>query len=110
MKIIIVGCGKVGCTIAEQLDQEGHNITLVDTNPDILEKMSNTLDVIGVIINLGLIAGELVIVVSGNTRITGDPALFLLRDRRSCEAGQRSRDGGNLLSRFRHGVPSISLS
>ena len=38
MKIIIVGCGKVGCTIAEQLDQEGHNITLVDTNPDILEK------------------------------------------------------------------------
>ena len=68
------------------------------------------LDVIRVVINLGLIAGELVVVVSGNTRITGDPALFLLRDRRSCEAGQRGRDGGNLLSRFRHGVPSISLS
>lgn len=23
---------------------------------------------------------------------------------------QRGRDGGNLLSRFRHGIPSISLS
>lgn len=68
------------------------------------------LDVIRVVINLGLVAGELVVVVSGNTRITGDPALFLLRDRRSCETGQRGRDGGNLLSRFRHGVPSISLS
>ena len=51
MKIIIVGCGKVGCTIAEQLDQEGHNITLIDTNPEILEKMSNTLDAIGIIGN-----------------------------------------------------------
>jgi len=68
------------------------------------------LDVIGVVINLGLVAGELVVVVSGNTRITGDLALFLFCDRRSREAGQRGRDGGNLLSRFRHGVPSISLS
>lgn len=64
------------------------------------------LDVIRIVINLGLIAGELVVVVSGNTRITGDPALFLLCDRRSCEAGQRGWDGGNLLSRFRHGRQS----
>lgn len=68
------------------------------------------LDVIRVVINLGLIAGELVVIVGGNTRITGDPALFLLSDWHSCEAGQRGRDGGDLLSRFRHGVPSISLS
>lgn len=26
MKIIIVGCGKVGVTLAEQLNNEGHDI------------------------------------------------------------------------------------
>ncbi len=31
MQIIIVGCGKVGSTIAEQLSAEGHDITIVDT-------------------------------------------------------------------------------
>ena len=34
MQIIIVGCGKVGRTIAEQLQQENIDITLVDTNQD----------------------------------------------------------------------------
>lgn len=45
MEIIIVGCGKVGSSLAEQLDAEGHNLTLVDTNPDILNELTNTLDV-----------------------------------------------------------------
>lgn len=48
MRIIIVGCGKVGTTLAQQLVQEGHNISLIDTNEDVLEKLSNTLDVIGI--------------------------------------------------------------
>ena len=30
MKIIIVGCGKVGYAIAQQLTQEKHDITVVD--------------------------------------------------------------------------------
>ena len=30
MKIIIVGCGKVGYAIAQQLTQEKHDITLMD--------------------------------------------------------------------------------
>jgi len=30
MQIIIVGCGKVGSTIAEQLSAEGHDIVIVD--------------------------------------------------------------------------------
>ena len=32
MKIIIVGCGKVGVTLAEKLNNEGHDITLIDIN------------------------------------------------------------------------------
>ena len=31
LRIIIVGCGKVGHTLTEQLVREGHDITIVDT-------------------------------------------------------------------------------
>lgn len=30
LKIIIVGCGKVGATLIEQLSKEGHDITIID--------------------------------------------------------------------------------
>ncbi|MBR2500790.1 MAG: NAD-binding protein, partial [Clostridia bacterium] len=45
MEIIIVGCGKVGSSLAEQLAAENHDLTLIDTNPDVLNEISNTLDV-----------------------------------------------------------------
>ena len=34
MNIIIVGCGKVGFTLVEQLGVENHNITVIDTNEE----------------------------------------------------------------------------
>lgn len=33
LRIIIVGCGKVGITLTEQLAKEGHDITLIDKMP-----------------------------------------------------------------------------
>ena len=30
MKVIIVGCGRVGARLAQQLDAEGHHVTVVD--------------------------------------------------------------------------------
>ncbi|MBQ2840044.1 MAG: Trk system potassium transporter TrkA [Oscillospiraceae bacterium] len=45
MNIIIVGCGKVGTTLAKELVAEKHNIVIVDTDVEKLEEMSNTLDV-----------------------------------------------------------------
>jgi trk system potassium uptake protein TrkA len=48
MKIIIVGCGKVGLTLADQLRQEGHTITLVDLDKERLTDAVNSLDVQGV--------------------------------------------------------------
>ena len=45
MNIIIVGCGKVGLTLAEQLCQEGHAVTLVDTDLERLEAAVNSMDV-----------------------------------------------------------------
>ena len=34
LNIIIVGCGKVGSTLVEQLCREGHDITIIDKNPN----------------------------------------------------------------------------
>ena len=41
MNIIIVGCGRVGRSIAEQLNTEGHSITAIDTNPEELAKFKD---------------------------------------------------------------------
>ena len=51
MKVVIVGCGKVGKTIAEELVKENHDIILIDENAELVEDVSNSLDVIGVIGN-----------------------------------------------------------
>ena len=46
MKIIIAGAGKIGRTVAAILSEEGHDITVIDRNPDIISSISNELDVI----------------------------------------------------------------
>ena len=46
MKIIIAGAGKIGRTVASILSEEGHDITVIDRNPDIISSISNELDVI----------------------------------------------------------------
>ncbi len=51
MQIIIVGCGNVGKTLARQLSQEGHNITVVDTKAELVQHVSDSCDVLGVIGN-----------------------------------------------------------
>lgn len=48
MKIIIVGCGKVGYALAEQLNEENHDITMIDTDSDKLEKALAVLDIQGI--------------------------------------------------------------
>jgi trk system potassium uptake protein TrkA len=45
LKIIIVGDGKVGFTLAEHLSQEKHDVTVIDTNDDALKRASEALDV-----------------------------------------------------------------
>ena len=46
MKIIIAGAGKVGSSVAALLAQEGHDITIIDHDPDTIQSVSNELDVI----------------------------------------------------------------
>lgn len=51
MNIIIVGCGKVGLTLAEQLCQEEHAVTLIDTDQERLDDAVNSMDVQAVLGN-----------------------------------------------------------
>ena len=41
MKIIIVGCGKIGVTLAEQLNSEHHDITLIDSDGAALQAVTD---------------------------------------------------------------------
>lgn len=45
MRILVVGDGKVGHTIAQHLAQEGHDVVIVDRNEEVLRRSEDTLDV-----------------------------------------------------------------
>ena len=51
MQIIIVGCGKIGRMLTVQLSNDGNNVTVVDTNADIVRDISTQVDVMGVVGN-----------------------------------------------------------
>lgn len=48
MKIVIIGCGKVGTSIARELNASGHDITVVDNNSAAVRRLSESLDVMGI--------------------------------------------------------------
>lgn len=75
MNIMIVGCGKVGYTLVEQLSNEEHNIIVVDKNADKVRHITDDLDAMGVIGNgvsyqtlqeAGIATADLVIAVTGS--------------------------------------------
>ncbi len=51
MNIIIVGCGKVGTVLAEELSKEDNDICVVDRKPEVVHQMTEEYDVMGVIGN-----------------------------------------------------------
>lgn len=75
MRVIIVGCGKIGVTILEDLVNEGHEVVAVDSDPAVLEEVTNVYDVIGVCGNgmdyepleeAGVSKAELLVAVTGS--------------------------------------------
>ena len=48
MKVIICGAGQVGWQIARQLSNEHNDVTVVDNNPDLVRRATETLDVQGI--------------------------------------------------------------
>ena len=62
MRIVIVGDGKVGYALTEQLSREGHDVFVIDSNPKVLQNSMETLDVMvlegnGVSLNVQIEAG-----------------------------------------------------
>ena len=51
MHIIIVGCGKVGRTLADQLQEEDTDLTLIDTDPDVINDLTEDIDAMGIVGN-----------------------------------------------------------
>ena len=51
MKIIVVGCGRVGAAVVKQLSREGHDISIIDMNSTVVTDISNNYDVMGVVGN-----------------------------------------------------------
>ncbi|MGN0593315.1 MAG: Trk system potassium transporter TrkA [Ruminococcus sp.] len=51
MNIIIIGCGKVGQTLVEQLSDEGDSITVVDVDASVINETTRKYDVMGIVGN-----------------------------------------------------------
>lgn len=51
MNIVIVGDGTVGDTLVQYISGEGHNVTVIDQNPNLINRVVNQYDVQGVVGN-----------------------------------------------------------
>ena len=78
MNIIIVGCGKIGENLAEQLNEPGNNITVVDLAPERVREVAERCDVKGVVGNgathatqleAGIEGADLLIAVTGSDEL-----------------------------------------
>lgn len=78
MNIIIAGGGKVGRYLAEQLSYEGHDITLIDQRPQVIQTMTNQVDIQGIVGNCasyniqkdaGIETADLFIAVTGSDEL-----------------------------------------
>lgn len=47
LKVVVVGCGKVGSTLVEHLTAEGHDVTVVDLQSDVVQKITEDYDAMG---------------------------------------------------------------
>lgn len=75
MDIIIVGCGKVGYTLVEQLSSENHNLIVIDEKPEKVQNITDSLDAMGIVGNginhrilqeAGIASADLLIAVTGD--------------------------------------------
>lgn len=78
LNIIIIGCGKVGRTLVDQLCNEGHDITVIDKKASRIQEISNLYDVMGICGNgasfsvqkeAGIEDTDLVIAVTGSDEL-----------------------------------------
>lgn len=75
MKIIIVGCGKVGYTLGQQLAAENHELVMIDSDAEKMHRATDSLDAMGIVGNgvnhmvlkeAGIESADLLIAVTGS--------------------------------------------
>ena len=100
MRIIIVGCGKIGLSIIKQLVIEKHDITVIDKNADVINDITNNYDVMGLVGNgasysvqkeAGVDRTNLLIAVTGSDEINLLCCLFA-KKAGNCNTIARVRD------------------
>ena len=100
MRIIIVGCGKIGLSIIKQLVIEKHDITVIDKNQDVINDITNNYDVMGLVGNgasysvqkdAGVDRTDLLIAVTGSDEINLLCCLFA-KKAGNCNTIARVRD------------------
>lgn len=78
MNVIIIGCGKVGITLAEQLVQEHHNLVLIDSSAQRLAQIPEELDAIrlygngssiNTLMEAGVESADILIAVTGSDEL-----------------------------------------
>ena len=100
MNIIIVGCGKVGYTLVEALSNENHNIVVIDTRPEKVSSITDTLDAMGIVGNgvsnavlkeAGIDSADLLIAVTGSDE-ENLLCCVLAKKRGHCQTSARVRN------------------
>ena len=100
MRIIIVGCGKIGLSIIKQLVIEKHDITVIDKNQEVINDITNNYDVMGLVGNgasysvqkdAGVDRTDLLIAVTGSDEINLLCCLFA-KKAGNCSTIARVRD------------------
>ena len=100
MRIIIVGCGKIGLSIIKQLVIEKHDITVIDKNQEVINDITNNYDVMGLVGNgasysvqkdAGVDRTDLLITVTGSDEINLLCCLFA-KKAGNCNTIARVRD------------------
>jgi trk system potassium uptake protein len=51
MRILIIGAGAVGFDVAQRLTAEGHDVVIVDTDPDKVQRAADNLDILAIVGN-----------------------------------------------------------
>lgn len=100
MNIIIAGCGKVGYALAQQLNEEGHNITIIDNSAERLQPALSSLDIQGIVGNAtsfrtqqeaGIESADLFIAVTGEDEINLLSCL-IAKKASNCQTSARVRN------------------
>lgn len=78
MKIIIVGIGKVGQSLAAELSREGNDITVIDNKEEVVQEFASQYDLMGIVgngsiystqIEAGIAEADLLIAVTGSDEL-----------------------------------------